>query len=65
MTAMADCLGDHKQCKNFRNACGDNVCMPAVNQPQQSEQITEDSSELVPQKGDDPDGAPLLPISWG
>jgi hypothetical protein len=59
MTAMADCLGDHKKCKNFKDACGDPVCMPAANQLQQTEEITEDSSELGPQEVHDQDGVPL------
>ena len=38
----------------------DIVWMPDVNLLQQSEQITEDSSELVPQEVHDQDGVPLL-----
>ena len=49
MTAMADCLGDHKQCKNFRNACGEIVCMPAEDQLQQMVESTEDGVELAPE----------------
>ena len=55
MIAMADCLGDHKKCKNFKDACGDPVCMTAVNHLQQTEDIT----ELGPQEVHDQDGVPL------
>ena len=37
MTAMADCLGDHTHCKNFRAACSEIVCLPSEDQLQQSE----------------------------
>ena len=46
MTAMADCLGDHTHCKNFRAACSEIVCLPSEDQLHQSEENPEEFADL-------------------